>query len=222
MMPAGRIAAARAGVAHRPAKLEHRLAVEFGTGEATAPDERPVRSVTRHPFADPVRRPPGRHVRCPCLHRRTGPGAGPIRDDRIAAQQVAGSLTSSEPTGVMASRGVSTGSVAAWAGRLAGISSVNSLATPPRRLTSPEAHVLTPLAGGASSSRHAGASSASGPLAVPWGAYPSLRLPGLTFGTPRAKPCHQGAGETSIAPSPSRHPAGVRSAVTAVWITGPG
>jgi len=39
-----------------------------------------------------------------------------------------------------------------------------------------------------------------------------LRLPGLIFGTPRAKPCHQAAGETSIAASPNRRPEEVRRA----------
>ena len=143
----GRIAAARAGVAHRPAELEHRLAVEVETGEATAPDQRPVRSVARHPFTDPVRRPPGRHVRGPCLHRRAGPGAGPIRDDRIAVQEeqvvdiVGTDRRQDKPRR-------STGSVGASAGRLASIYSVNSVATPQRRLESRQAHVLTLVAGG--------------------------------------------------------------------------
>jgi hypothetical protein len=54
----------------------------------------------------------------------------------------------------------------------------------------------------------------------PRGAHSPSRLPGLIFGTPRAKPCHQAAGETTIAASPSRRPEGVRSAVTAVWMNG--
>jgi hypothetical protein len=114
----GRIAAARAGVAHRPAELEHRLAVEVETSEATAPDERPVRPVTGHPFADPsaVHRAAmsaahvstAARVQGPVQYATTGPLYNRSR-----------SLTSSGPTGVRTSRGVSIGSVGAWAGRLA-------------------------------------------------------------------------------------------------------
>ena len=41
------------------------------------------------------------------------------------------------------------------------------------------------------------------PLAVSRGrSPPAVEVPGLIFGTPRAKPCHQAAGETTIAACP--------------------
>src|SRR5664279_6032513 len=83
----GRIAATRAGVAHRPAALEDHLTAQVDAGDAAAADERTVRPVARHPFADAVPRPPCRHARGPRLDGRTVPGAGPVADLRIAVQQ---------------------------------------------------------------------------------------------------------------------------------------
>ena len=84
--PSSAASRGRAGVAHRQPSSSTVSPSRSKRVKPPRPTSDLVRSVAHHPFADPVRRPPGRHVRGPCLQPRGSRGRSK-RDDRIAGQE---------------------------------------------------------------------------------------------------------------------------------------